>query len=63
MNRCSLFVQDKDRSETPADTAEPKGNHLPGMSRICGTTGFTVDLTAQKFIQLNAVAAVINASR
>ncbi|MCE7891191.1 MAG: cytochrome c oxidase subunit I, partial [Sorangiineae bacterium PRO1] len=29
------------------------------MSRICGTTGFTVDLTAQKFIQLNAVAAVV----
>ena len=43
----------------PADEAEPKGNHAPGMSRICGTTGFTVDLTAQKFIQLNAVAAVV----
>ncbi len=46
-------------AEPAGDSDVPKGNHLPGLSRICGTTGLTVDLTAQKFIQLNAVAAVV----
>jgi cytochrome c oxidase subunit I len=42
-----------------SEEAEPKGNHLPGLSRICETTGFTVDLTAEKFIKLHAVVAVV----
>jgi cytochrome c oxidase subunit I len=43
------------------DEAPPvaKGNHLPGQSRVCETTGFTVDLVAEKFIKLNAVLAVV----
>ena len=43
----------------PEAEAEPKGNHAKGMSRVCDTTGLTVDLTAEKFIKLNAVFAVV----
>jgi cytochrome c oxidase subunit 1 len=35
------------------------GNHLPGQSRVCDTTGFIVDLPAEKFIKLHAVLAVV----
>ncbi len=39
--------------------ARPKGNHPQGMVRACDTTGLPICLTAQKFVRLNAVAAVI----
>jgi cytochrome c oxidase subunit 1 len=35
------------------------GNHLVGQVRSCDTTGLPVCLAAQRFIKLNAVAAVI----
>jgi cytochrome c oxidase subunit 1 len=35
------------------------GNHLPGQSRKCETTGLTVCLDAQLFIRANAVLAVV----
>ena len=35
------------------------GNHAAGRARTCDTTGFTVCLTAQRFIKLHAVSAVI----
>jgi len=35
------------------------GNHRPSEVRICDTTGLPVCLTAQLFIRLNAVAAVL----
>lgn len=43
----------------PEEEVVPKGNHPAGSSRVCETTGFTVDLVAEKFIKLNAVAAVV----
>jgi cytochrome c oxidase subunit I len=36
-----------------------KGNHAPGGVRTCDTTGLPVCLTAQSFIKLNAVLAVV----
>jgi cytochrome c oxidase subunit 1 len=42
-----------------SDSGVTKGNHEPGLSRVCETTGFTVDLTAEKFIKLHAVFAVV----
>lgn len=36
-----------------------QGNHLPGQSRSCDTTGLPVCLNAELFIKLNAVAAVV----
>ena len=35
------------------------GNHAPGRVRACDTTGLSVCLTAQLFIKLHAVSAVI----
>ncbi|HEX5102037.1 MAG TPA: cbb3-type cytochrome c oxidase subunit I [Polyangiaceae bacterium] len=37
----------------------PRGNHRPGQSRVCETTGFTIDLPAEAMIKLNAVLAVV----
>ena len=45
-----------------ADQALPQkvaSNHAPGMMRKCDTTGLPVCLTAQAFIKLNAVFAVV----
>lgn len=39
--------------------ARPVGNHPPGRVRACDTTSLPVCLTAQTFIRLHAVAAVI----
>ncbi len=39
--------------------AQPRGNHA-GAVRTCDTTGLPVCLTAQPFIKLNAVAAVVS---
>jgi cytochrome c oxidase subunit 1 len=38
----------------------PVGNHAPGMVRTCDTTSLPVCLTAQLFIRLNAVMAVVS---
>ena len=35
------------------------GNHPPGAVRTCDTTGLPVCLTAQRFIKLHAVVAVV----
>lgn len=35
------------------------GNHLPGASRVCDTTGLTVCLNAQRLMWVNAVFAVV----
>ena len=40
-------------------SARPAGNHPPSRVRRCDTTGLPVCLTAQTFIRLHAVAAVI----
>lgn len=45
-------------AETPASPGS-QGNHLANQSRVCDTTGLPVCLTAEKFIKLNAVAAVV----
>lgn len=37
----------------------PVGNHASGQVRSCNTTGLSVCLTAQKFVKLHAVAAVV----
>ena len=37
----------------------PAGNHPAGMVRTCDTTGLPVCLTAEKFIKLHAVVAVV----
>jgi cytochrome c oxidase subunit 1 len=42
-------------SEEPA----ARGNHRPGRVRACATTALPVCLDAQRFIQLNATAAVV----
>lgn len=42
----------------PLDPIPVKGNHA-GKVRTCDTTGLSVCLTAQTFIRLNAVAAVV----
>jgi len=49
--------QIEDRESAPLE--KPVGNHGPGNSRVCETTGLPVDLTAQLFIRLNAVIAVV----
>lgn len=43
----------------PIDTRAPRRNHAPGMVRICDTTGLPVCSIAERFIRLNAVAAVV----
>ena len=44
-----------------AEDARPvRGNHAPGTVRTCDTTGLSVCLTAQLFIRLNAVMAVVS---
>jgi cytochrome c oxidase subunit 1 len=37
----------------------PRGNHAPGAVRACDTTGLPVCLTAQRFVKLHAVTAVV----
>jgi len=44
--------------ESPVPAAKPGGNH-GGAVRTCDTTGLPVCLVAQKFVKLNAVAAVV----
>ncbi len=39
--------------------AEPRGNHAAGTVRACDTTGLPVCLTAQRFMKLHAVTAVV----
>ncbi len=46
-----------ERDSAPTD--KPVGNHPKGMNRTCDTTGLPVCLTAQFFIRLNAVMAVV----
>lgn len=43
----------------PADNRPVKGNHHPSRVRTCETTGLSVCLTAQTYIRLNAVSAVV----
>ncbi|MCC6640699.1 MAG: cbb3-type cytochrome c oxidase subunit I [Deltaproteobacteria bacterium] len=43
----------------PIPSRPVKGNHSPGEVRTCDTTGLPVCITAQKFVKLHAVAAVI----
>jgi cytochrome c oxidase subunit 1 len=43
----------------PAPERRAAGNHARGMVRACDTTALPVCLTAQRFIKLHAVAAVI----
>jgi cytochrome c oxidase subunit 1 len=45
--------------DIPVSRAEVIGNHPAGMVRSCDTTGFPVCLTAQRFIKLHAVVAVV----
>jgi cytochrome c oxidase subunit I len=45
--------------ELPAAPAPVRGNHAPDEVRRCETTGLPVCLTAQRFIRLNAVSAVV----
>lgn len=42
------------------DAGPVRGNHPDGAVRKCDTTGLPVCLTAQKFVKLNAVAAVVS---
>ncbi len=44
---------------SPPASHPAEGNHAKGEVRVCDTTGLSVCLTAQKFIKLNAVMAVI----
>lgn len=44
--------------DAPAEPVVPKGNHA-GAVRTCETTGLSVCLTAQTFVKLNAVLAVV----
>lgn len=44
----------------PAEEAPAKGNHAASEVRSCETTGLPVCLTAQRFIRLNAVLAVVH---
>ncbi len=39
--------------------SRPTGNHAPGQVRSCDTTGLPVCLTAQRFIKLHAVVAIV----
>ena len=53
-----------DAGTTPLTGARPEapagaGNHLPGRVRTCDTTGLPVCLTAQPFVKLHAVFAVV----
>jgi len=43
----------------PEDETARGGNHAPGRVRTCDTTGLPICLTAQHFIRLNAVLAVV----
>jgi cytochrome c oxidase subunit 1 len=40
-------------------SVRPAGNHAPARVRVCDTTGLPVCLTAETFIRLHAVAAVV----
>jgi len=42
-----------------APLAEPRGNHAAGSVRACDTTGLPVCLSAQRFMKLHAVTAVV----
>lgn len=44
---------------TDDGSAVPAGNHTADAVRQCQTTGFRICLTAQLFIRLNAVAAIV----
>jgi hypothetical protein len=37
----------------------PQGNHPASLVRSCDTTGLPICLTAQKFVKLHAVVAVV----
>lgn len=39
--------------------ARPVGNHPKGMVRACDTTGLPICMTAQRFVKLHAVVAVV----
>src|SRR5512147_511715 len=43
----------------PGESQPAVGNHPAGAVRSCETTGLPVCLTAQRFIRMNAVAAVV----
>ena len=47
------------KTMTLDDDLPVRGNHAPGAVRTCDTTGLPVCLTAQFFIRLNAVMAVV----
>jgi cytochrome c oxidase subunit 1 len=45
--------------ELPVTADRPAGNHAAGQVRACDTTGLPICLTAQRFIKLHAVVAVV----
>jgi cytochrome c oxidase subunit 1 len=45
--------------DVPASSGRPAGNHPATIVRTCDTTGLPVCLTAQRFIKLHAVIAVV----
>ena len=49
-----------DNNTTEMSDSAPKGNFLNKLMRPCDTTGLPVCLTAQKFVKLNAVVAVVS---
>jgi cytochrome c oxidase subunit I len=42
-----------------SEAPKSSGNHRPGRSRVCDTTGFVIDLDAERFIKMHAVVAVV----